>query len=72
MLISIYSIRVYHPCREGDEINGITLNIKHRDNVIQIWNRSAIAPREKVEAKIRELLSSPKDEKTLFYKPCKF
>lgn len=61
IIISYYS--------KSDTINGITLSIKSKDNVIQVWNHKADSNREGIERKIKEIAMN--DDIKLFYKFCK-
>merc|ERR1712137_80482 len=53
---------------KGDQINGITLSAKHKDNVIQIWNMKSDANLEDIKTRIKDLTGV--DDSAIFYKLC--
>ncbi|KAI8511393.1 hypothetical protein Bbelb_104930 [Branchiostoma belcheri] len=55
--------------RGGDEVVGLSVSVRERDDIIQIWNQNAeVADKASVVSKFRELLPNTSFP-TLFYKP---
>lgn len=53
---------------QGDEVGGISVSVRERDDVVTIWNTSsALAEQSKIIEKIQELLPSVNFSAT-FYK----
>jgi hypothetical protein len=52
----------------GDEVGGVSVSIRERDNIVQLWNvRSDLAEKSTVVNKIQKLLSHV-NFNAIFYK----
>ncbi|XP_019627199.1 PREDICTED: eukaryotic translation initiation factor 4E type 3-B-like [Branchiostoma belcheri] len=69
LLLAVIGEQFTDHTAEGDEVVGLSVSVRERDDIIQIWNQNAeVADKASVVSKFRELLPNTSFP-TLFYKP---
>ena len=69
LLLAVIGEQFSKNLSSGDDINGVTVSIRFKDNIIELWNKKC-ETHSAIEGKLKEILRDF-DTASLFYKQCR-